>query len=341
MKIQESEVSFLSSHQKSHKIYESESLEKWDKEEDAPQRFQRGDRLELTDDFKKFHNASGGVAKAEDEMQEEVLDSKLMAIVRALESLMGRKINISFMSELKATKSNADAVKSENAEPERLGWGIDYSYEKTEIRKEALDFSASGNVKTADGRNIDFSLAFSLKQESQTHESLSFKAGDALIDPLVLNFGTDVVTISDVKHKFDLNLDGRSEEFSFVGSGSGFLALDKNKDGIINDGSELFGPTLGNGFEELSAYDDDKNGWIDENDEVFEQLVIWSKDANEKEHLFALKDKNVGALHLDRVSTKFEFRSGDGAVNALMRESSIYLKESGEVGTLQELDLVV
>jgi hypothetical protein len=343
MKIEQSEVSFLSSHRKSHELHESESLEMWDREEDAPERLQRGDRLELTEDFKRFHKPIGEIEKLENEMFDETLSPKLMAIVRALEALTGRKINISFMHSLKATESveAIDAKKTESSEPERLGWGIDYHYEKTEIRKESLQFSASGSVRTADGKETEFALAFSIKQESQSHESISIKAGDALIDPLVLNFGSDIVTISDVKHNFDLDLDGKSDEFSFVGSGSGFLALDKNGDGIINDGSELFGPKQGNGFNELSAYDSDKNGWIDENDEVFDQLVIWTKDADSTEHLFSLKDKDVGALYLGREKTAFEFRGSDGNMQALIRETSIYLKEEGGVGTLQELDLVV
>jgi hypothetical protein len=342
MKIEQSEVSFLTSHKKSHELYESESLERWNRDEDAPERLRLGDRLELTEDFKGLHKDSLKVKKLEDEITQETLSPKLMAIVRALESLTGKKVNISFMHNLKAAKSvEADAGKTENMQPERLGWGIDYHYERTEINKESLEFSASGNIKTADGKSIDFSLAFSMKQESQTHESFSFKAGDALIDPLVLNFGSNVVSISDVKHNFDLDLDGKSDEFSFVGSGSGFLALDKNKDGIINDGSELFGPSKGNGFKELSAYDSDSNNWIDENDEIFNKLVIWTKDEDGAEHLFSLKDKDVGALYLGSEKTAFEFRDSEGNVNALMRESSIYLKESTGVGTLQELDLVV
>ncbi|WP_373035174.1 hypothetical protein [Sulfurimonas sp.] len=342
MKIEQSEVSFLTSHKKSHELYESESLERWSRDEDAPERLRRGDRLELTEDFKKLNRPFGEVKKLEEDIAQETLSPKLMAIVRALESLTGKKVNISFMHSLKAAKSvESDALKSENVQPERLGWGLDYHYERTEINKESLQFSASGNVKTADGKSIDFSLAFSMKQESQSHESISIKAGDALIDPLVLNFGGNVVSISDVKHNFDLDLDGKSDEFSFVGSGSGFLALDKNKDGIINDGSELFGPSNGNGFNELSAYDSDGNNWIDENDEIFNQLVIWTKDANGAENLFSLKDKDVGALYLGAEKTPFEFKGSDGNMNALMRESSIYLKESTGVGTLQELDLVV
>lgn len=342
MKIQQSEVSFSSSHYKSYKLYESESLEMWNRKEDAPQRLQQSDRLELTDEFKKFHKGHSKIEKLENEILEETLDPKLMAIVRALEALTGRKINISFMHNLKSTETT-DTNKTENTQlqPERVGWGIDYHYERTEIHKESLKFSANGSVKTERGEAIEFSLAFSIKQESQIDERISFKVGDALIDPLVLNFDGAVVTISDVKHSFDLNLDGRSDEFSFVGSGSGFLAIDKNSDGIINDGSELFGPSEGNGFNELFAYDGDANSWIDENDEVFDQLVIWTKDTNGDEHLFSLKDKGVGALYLGREDTEFELKGTNDMLSGVMRESSIYLKEEGGVGTLQEIDLVI
>mgnify|MGYP000465316364 CR=1 FL=1 len=51
--------------------------------------------------------------------------------------------------------------------------------------------------------------------------------------------------------------------------GSGYLALNKNGDGVINDGSELFGTASGDGFYDLSMYDEDGNGWIDENDHAY------------------------------------------------------------------------
>ena len=42
-------------------------------------------------------------------------------------------------------------------------------------------------------------------------------------------------------------------------NGSGYLALDKNGDGTINDGSELFGTRNGDGFADLAQYDEDGN----------------------------------------------------------------------------------
>lgn len=336
MKILHSDVSLSSNHRKSHDIQEYEKLEMWNKKEDAPERFKLQDRLELTKDFKNFMPKELNIDDESGEMQ---LPPKLMAIVRAIEMLTGKKLDVSFAKAIKPQ----DILPSGDGEvtSELQGWGIDYQYQKTETKKEQLGFSASGNIQTADGRKIDFSVALSMKSEITIHESLNFRAGDAAIDPLVINFGTDMVSISSAKHNFDLDLDGKSDEFSFVGSGSGFLALDKNSDGIINDGSELFGPKSGHGFSELRAYDDDKNGWIDESDEIFSKLLIWTKDENGVESLYSLKDKGIGALYLGSAKTDFEFIGSDAKTTAQLRESSIYLRENGGVGTFQELDLVV
>jgi hypothetical protein len=54
---------------------------------------------------------------------------------------------------------------------------------------------------------------------------------------------------------------------------------DRNGDGAIDHGRELSGATTGDGFAELAAYDEDGNGWIDENDSIYQHLRIWSKDA--------------------------------------------------------------
>lgn len=341
MKIIDSDVHLQSSHYKEHEIYEKEHLEMWDRPEDAPQRLQQTDRLELTYEFKRLHHDKS-LEELNNELTDATLDPKLMEIIRALEVLTGKKINITKFQNLHANELKTELRQEVSDDtPQRVGWGIDYQYERREVHKESLEFSASGNVTTEDGKSLDFSVALSMKSQLQIYESLSIKAGDALIDPLVLNFNNSSVQISNVKHSFDLDLDSKSDTFSFVGSGSGFLALDKNKDGLINDGSELFGPTLGNGFEELQAYDTDNNGWIDENDSVFDELIIWTKDENGNENLYRLRDKGIGSLYLNPVETEFSFTNGSGDLQAKMRESSIFLDEDGEAGTLQEIDLVV
>ncbi|HEY9203812.1 MAG TPA: hypothetical protein VIM82_05715, partial [Sulfurimonas sp.] len=238
MKIEQSDVSLFSSYQKSHEVEEQESLHIWNKEQDAPQRQRSGDRLELSKNFKQMEQNSK-LKAAEEESFEISLDPKLMAILRAIEALTGKKINLSLYrhdnssNRSEVADMHAKNHSKEDDAPQRVGWGIDYSYSRSEVRSEELKFSASGSVSTKDGREIDFKVAFSMNRTTATHESLSFKAGDALIDPLVINFDGNTVAMSTVKHTFDLDLDGKDDEFSFVGSGSGFLALDKNGDGKI------------------------------------------------------------------------------------------------------------
>ena len=84
-----------------------------------------------------------------------------------------------------------------------------------------------------------------------------------MCDPLVINLDGNIAELSDQTFLFDLDGDGEMDEISELSAKSGFLALDKNGDGTINDGTELFGTRSGNGFQDLSAYDTDHNGFID------------------------------------------------------------------------------
>ena len=121
-----------------------------------------------------------------------------------------------------------------------------------------------------------------------------------------------------------------------------FLSLDKNEDGIINDGSELFGTKSGDGFRDLSEYDDDKNGWIDENDAIFSKLKIWTKDKDGKDYLLDLKQADVGAIYLGNTDTQFSIKNDEHKLNAEIKKTGIYLHEkTGAVGTMNHVDLVI
>jgi hypothetical protein len=343
MKIDHSNVSLLSTYQKKEKVEESESLKVWG-DEDLLKKFSRVDSFELSEEYRSSHNSRGEKIALNEDPLEMSIDPKLMKIIRAVEVLTGKKMDLRLFSK-SDTLSKADGSgivqNVELDEPQKQGWGVDYNYFRNEFQSEELQFLSSGNIATKDGVSIDFKVAFSMNKSRVMSENISIKAGDALIDPLILNFDGDVVTMSKIKHNFDLDLDGKSDQFSFVGGGSGFLALDKNGDGKINDGGELFGPTLGSGFKELSEYDEDKNMWIDENDSIFEKLLIWTKDEDDKEHLYNLKEKGVGALYLKSALTTFNLEDKESSNVAKLRESSIYLSENKRAGIIQEIDLVV
>lgn len=207
------------------------------------------------------------------------------------------------------------------------------------LQKEDTAFSATGVAHTADGRTIEFGVELGMsRQTAGIFQSLS-QSDYVLTDPLVINIDTGAASVTDQKFYFDLDADGREEEISFARQGSGFLALDKNGDGIINDGSELFGTKSGDGFADLMAYDEDGNGWIDENDSVFDKLKVWTMDENGKKSLISLQKADVGAIYLGHVGTEFSLKDGYDRTNALIRSTGVYLKESGGVGTVQQVDL--
>lgn len=212
----------------------------------------------------------------------------------------------------------------------------EYSYEEFE----ETSFSSTGLVKTADGREISFGVDVSMSREFAQYYREEGISIQAMCDPLVINLDNNVPEMTDQKFFFDLDADGEKEEISGLGSQSGFLALDKNNDGTINDGNELFGTKNQDGFADLAGYDEDHNGWIDENDSIFEQLKIWVKDGNGNDTLYSLKDKNVGAIYLGSQDTDFTLRSSmNGNVNGAIRKTGVFLYEDGAAGTLSHLDI--
>lgn len=207
---------------------------------------------------------------------------------------------------------------------------------------EVTSFSSTGMVKTADGREISFNLELEMSRSfMQYSEVFSKETMQVMTDPLVINLDTSTASVTDQKFLFDLDADGTLDSISFTDSGSGFLALDKNGDGKINDGNELFGTKSGNGFSDLASYDKDKNGWIDETDEVFSKLKVWTKDKDGNDKLLSLTEAGVGAIYLGNVSTEFSLTDEDNNKNAQIRRTGIYLKENGNVGTVQHVDLAL
>ncbi|MDE7210727.1 MAG: hypothetical protein K2O03_04690, partial [Lachnospiraceae bacterium] len=153
--------------------------------------------------------------------------------------------------------------------------GIQHYYEE----RESSSFYSSGTVKTADGRTIEFDIEAEMSRSFAEYTSVNIDYGAVqLMDPLVINLNGGTAEVSDQKFFFDIDCDGELDNVSLLARGCGFLALDRNGDGIINDGSELFGAKSGDGFGDLAVFDMDGNGWIDENDEIFNHLRIWTKD---------------------------------------------------------------
>ncbi|MBR1691345.1 MAG: hypothetical protein IJ711_01065 [Lachnospiraceae bacterium] len=207
--------------------------------------------------------------------------------------------------------------------------------------REDTSFSTTGTVRTADGREINFNLDLTMSRSFQEYYETNYtKDVVQMVDPLVINLNSNIASLSDQKFEFDLDADGVKDTISMLNAGSGYLALDKNGDGIINDGSELFGTRSGDGFSDLAAYDEDGNGWIDENDEIFDKLLVWSKNEKGEDELYTLKQAGVGAICLQKASTNFSLNNlKNNQVNGAIRATGIFLYENGNVGTMQHIDV--
>ncbi|RKJ40497.1 hypothetical protein D7X94_07120 [Acutalibacter sp. 1XD8-33] len=206
--------------------------------------------------------------------------------------------------------------------------------------EEHTAFSSVGTAVTEDGRTINFGIHMEMSRNFEAAFHMVGKE-EVYTDPLVINLDTQAASLSDVSFYFDLDCDGEEEELSNLNWGSGFLALDKNGDGRINDGSELFGAKTGDGFQELAQYDQDGNGWIDENDEVFSRLSVWTQCGNGEPKLLSLSEAGVGAIFLGSQNTQFTLANSYGQENAMVRKSGFYLKENGQASTIQHVDFKV
>ncbi|HEY3418339.1 MAG TPA: hypothetical protein VGM23_15800 [Armatimonadota bacterium] len=276
-------------------------------------------------------------AKGTDEDRLSKLPPKLRIIIMMLERLTGQKITVADTGDMQQCTQQAAP---QQATPARQGWGMVYEAQITHFEQEQTSFAASGTVKTTDGREIAFHINLDMSRVSMTDERLSIRAGDAaLTDPLVLNFHGAAVDLTGSPTSFDLNADGKQEQMAFVGADSGLLALDRNGDGKINDGTELFGVNTGNGFAELSAYDSDQNGWIDGADPIFNNLQVWTKGTDGADQLSSLATVGVGAICLGNARTEFSLLDNSQALQGQVRSTGVFLNEDGSVGTLQQVDL--
>lgn len=243
-------------------------------------------------------------------------------------------------SNLQGTGNQDTARQQLNSAPVQTNIKVlNYTHETFQIEREDTAFSTVGTVRTADGREIQFNVNVGMSREFQQHYQEQLEEAFVFCDPLVINLDTDIAELSDQTFYFDIDGDGEMDEISGMGAGSGYLALDKNEDGIINDGSELFGTSSGNGFADLAKYDEDGNGWIDENDAIWDKLKIWCKDEKGQDVLYKLADKGVGAICLQNVSTDFTLKGQQGRTKGAIRNSGVFLYENGNVGTVQHVDV--
>ena len=286
------------------------------------------------------------ITAIDDAMHNAENDPELHILILMIEKMTGQKIRLLSSDDLRPISSaEQPAITATPAPPTapRAGFGVEYDRVASYSESEQTTMQAAGIIKTSDGKEISFSLNLVMQRQYSETSSTSLRLGDAArkTDPLIINFGGTAAQLSEQRFAFDLDSDGKNEQINSPLSGSGFLTLDRNGDGKINNGSELFGPATGNGFSELAQYDGDGNNWIDENDAVYQQLQVWTRDTAGNNKLASLAALGVGAVSLQAADTPFDIKTTSNQLLGSVLTSSVFLNENGTAGSVQQIDLTV
>lgn len=253
---------------------------------------------------------------------------KFMLIEELLKLLSGAQEN--FSTELQSIYHDNSLHVKNPSNQFRMIKTVEVAYEAIYKEEESLSVQTQGIVQTKDGRSIALDLDFTMQRSFYSKTMLK---ESVMIDPLVITLDGNLSQLCDTTFSFDIDCDGTRDQISCLAQNSGFLALDKNQNGHIDDGSELFGTQSGNSFKDLSQYDTDANRWIDENDPIFDGLRIWSNN-----ELIGLGEVGIGAIYLGAHYSPYTFKNGANESLGALRQSSVFLFESGEVGTISQID---
>lgn len=153
-------------------------------------------------------------------------------------------------------------------------------------------------------------------------------------DPIVLDLDGDGIELTSYRQgaTFDILGNGRQAKVGFVTGGDAFLAMDRNGNGTIDAGTELFGDQRGaaNGFDELAKLDDNRDGVINASDKAFESLRLWKDNGNGKTdagELMGLKQGGITEIKLGYTNVR-QVAAGGNRIEQI----STFLRNDGSTG---------
>ena len=186
--------------------------------------------------------------------------------------------------------------------------------------------SGSGTTSFQLSIQMEFSFEFSATvqvSEGQVQES----------DPITLDLNGNGIELTSYRNgaQFDITGKGQAATTAFVSGGDAFLAIDRNGNGAIDSGKELFGDQNGakNGYEELAKLDSNLDGVINKLDKDFAKLVLFKDNGNgrtEPGELVSLTEAGIAEIGLNyrnvnnaasggnRIAQIASYRRADGSV---------------------------
>lgn len=248
-----------------------------------------------------------------------------------LQSLFGRKVS---ERTLNIFREKTDDTTNLVTQPEtELVYYSSHYYET-----EHSLFNARGQLTLSDGSSANINLSLHYQRDYESHKEQLTRERE-VYDPLVINLSSKPMSLLQDTFTFDLDMDKQEDQLAKLSANAAFIAIDKNHNGTIDNGSELFGAQSGNGFAELALFDQDKNGYINKHDSIFSDLILW-RPGDQGEFNY-LSQSQVDTLSLTTADTEFRFTDDNNQTLGQMRKSAIYANNDGSAGALHQIDLAI
>ncbi len=213
-----------------------------------------------------------------------------------------------FKNEIRLAEAIFDNIMSENSD-----FIVDYLNDTRRWNKEATADTLWDIIK----KSSNFILLEAIPQTTKDNFDQANVAGIPGADPILVDLNGDGIKTTKLEDGiyFDHGKDGFKESSAWVDENDGILAIDKNNNGTIDNGSEIFGDNYiksdnskaTSGFDALKDLDSNNDGIINSEDESFSQIKILKGDGT----LLTLEEAGITSINLNSTESNTTDENGN------------------------------
>lgn len=197
----------------------------------------------------------------------------------------------------------------------------------------------TSNALSVKNSEVNFQFQMELKFEMTMEIRTAVESLDKQQDPIVFDLDGDGIELTDTANgvRFDITGTGKTVQTAWVRGGDALLAWDRNGNGKIDSGLELFGDQRGatNGFEELRKLDTNSDGFIGPEDEHYDDLVLWQDNGDG----ISTKDElsRLSSLGIERIALNYKNVDITLNGNNTMTQKTFFIRRDHTVGRVADI----